>query len=126
LSPEFSEGRFQLGRAILETGVDLAGAIREFRGVLNVDPERADAHYQIGLALLKLDQRGSALEELRIAAEMAPCRVEVMLALARAAIEAGDLSTGIRQLRRVVAWDPENRDARVQLGSALASEIQKR
>src|SRR5204862_3353083 len=110
----FPDAHLELGRAILETSGDALAAVSEWRLVLNLDPERAEAHYRIGLALLKTDQK-TALEELRAASTMAPCRVEIMRALARAAFDARDWSTAAAQFRRILAWSPADKEALAQL-----------
>ena len=120
-SPEFADAHLELGRAILATGGDTSEAVREFRRVLNLDPEQSEAHYQIGLALLKSDEK-TALEELRAAADMAPCREEFMRALGRAALDAQDWSTAIAQFRHVLVWAPADKDSRAQLDRALAEQ----
>ena len=51
---------------------------------------------------------------------MSPCRVEMMRALARVAIETGKRGIAITQLRRVLAWMPDDKDARAQLAQLLA------
>lgn len=94
-------------------------AIREFRAVLNLDPERADAHHQIGLALLDAGDKGRALDELRAATAMAPCRIEIVRDLAQAAYSAPDWATAIGQYRRVLAWDHGDKSAQAQLERAL-------
>ncbi|MBZ5581901.1 MAG: tetratricopeptide repeat protein [Acidobacteriia bacterium] len=109
-SPRFPDAQFELGRAILASHGVRAEAVRAFREVLNLDPERSDAHYQLGLALLDSDAK-AALEELRAAALMAPCRVEFMRALARAAEGAGDGAAAADQLRRIRAWEPDDQSA---------------
>jgi tetratricopeptide (TPR) repeat protein len=117
--PGFVEAHMELGRAVLESGVDPAAAIRHFRTALNLDPERADAHYQIGLAMRKMGDNARALEELKSAVTMAPCRVEMMRALAAAALDAGDRATGLDELRRVLAWDPQDQKTRATLERVL-------
>jgi tetratricopeptide (TPR) repeat protein len=118
----FVDAHMELGRALLESGGDPAAAIQHFRMALNLDPERADAHYQIGLALRRMDKLADALEELKSAVTMAPCRVGVMRALATAALDAGDRAEAIRELRRVVAWDPRDRDAGALLERVLRAQ----
>jgi tetratricopeptide (TPR) repeat protein len=120
-SAGLADAHLELGRAILQTGGDPAEAIRQFKLAWNLDPELAEPHYQIGLAMLKTGDKAEALNELNAAASMAPCRIEVMRALGRAALEAGDRTTALRQFRRVLAWDPEDADAREQLAKAHAS-----
>lgn len=117
----FAEAHLELGRAILDTGGDPNAAIREFKLAVNLDPERADVHYQIGLASLKAGDKQHALEEFRSAAAMAPCRTEIMRALGEAALAIGDRSTAERQFSRMVAWDPEDGEARAQLAKVRAS-----
>jgi len=119
-NPAFVDAHLELGRELLASGRDSAEALREFRTVLNLDPERSDAHYEIGLVLLKQDERKAALDELRAASDMAPCRVEIMRALAREAFDRGDWPTAIAQFRRVLAWDANDAQARAQLDRAQA------
>ena len=117
----FAEAHLELGRAILDTGGDPNAAIREFKLAVNLDPERADVHYQIGLASLRAGDKQHALEEFRSAAAMAPCRTEIMRALGQAALAMGDRNTAERQFSRMVAWDPADGDARAQLAKVRAS-----
>jgi tetratricopeptide (TPR) repeat protein len=123
-NPAFVDAHLELGREILASGHDSSGAVREFRTVLNLDPERADAHYEIGLALLKEGDKKAAVDELRAASDMAPCRVEIMRALGRVAFDRGDWPIAIAQFRRVLAWDENDRNARAQLDRALAQNGQ--
>src|SRR5262249_28976927 len=106
-SPELAEAHLELGRAVLQTGGDPEEAVHQFKLAWNLDPELAEPHYQIGLALLKMGRKAQALDELHAAASMAPCRVEIMQALGRAALDSGDRTTALREFRRVLAWDPE-------------------
>lgn len=119
-SSAFADAHLELGRAILETGGDTNEAIREFKLAGNLDPERADVHYQIGLALLKRGDKLHAAEELKSAVSMAPCRTEIMRALGEVALTLGDRSTAERQFSRILAWDPADRDARAQLSKLRA------
>jgi Tfp pilus assembly protein PilF len=117
--PGFVDAYMELGRAVLESGGDPAAAISHFRTALNLDPERADAHYHIGLALQKTGDLRGAFEELKSAVSMAPCRVEMIRALAYAAVDADDRAAAVRQLRRVLAWDPRDQNARAALERLL-------
>jgi hypothetical protein len=60
-----------------------------------------------------------AFEELKSAVTMAPCRVEMTRALADAAVDAGDRAAALRELRRVLAWDPRDQNARASLDRLL-------
>ena len=113
--PGFVDAYMELGRALLDFGGDPAAAIQQFRTVLNLDPERADAHYYAGLALRKQGDLAHAFEELKAAATMAPCRVEMIRALAAAAVDSGNRPEAVRQLRRVLAWDARDQHANASL-----------
>ena len=113
--PGFVDAYMELGRALLDSGSDPAAAIQQFRTALNLDPERADAHYYAGLALRKKGDLAHAFEELKAAATMAPCRVEMIRALATAAVDAGNRAEAVRELRRVLAWDPQDQNASAAL-----------
>jgi tetratricopeptide (TPR) repeat protein len=117
--PGFVDAHMELGRVLLESGGDPGAAISHFRTALNLDPERADAHYHIGLALHKTGDLRGAFEELKSAVTMAPCRLEMIRALVDSAIDAGDRATAVRELRRVLAWDPRDENARSALERLL-------
>ncbi len=121
-SPNFADAHFQLGRLIRDSGRDPEEAITSFRHVLRLDPERADAHYEIGVTLERNGRKADALEEYRIAVEMAPCHVQAKAALGRAALEAKQWSTARAQFRGVLALQPKNADAKSGFDRAVSSE----
>jgi tetratricopeptide (TPR) repeat protein len=84
--PLFSDAHLRLGSALRESGADADQTLMELRRVLQLDPECAEAHYQIGLTLERARRETAALDEFRIAVDMAPCRVEFKQALGRAAL----------------------------------------
>ena len=71
------------------------------------------------MALRKTSDLARALEELKFAVDMAPCRVEMMRALVAAALDTGDRAAAIRELRRVLAWDPRDQSTRAALEKVL-------
>ena len=76
------------GKALLAAG-DYQGAAAHFQQLLTAQPENTEAHYQLGLAHLKLDQHTEAIESLRTAARSAPNRMDIQLALGEAYMAAG-------------------------------------
>ena len=76
------------GKELLAAG-DYQGAVTYFQQLLAAQPENLEAHYQLGLAHLKLDQHTEAIESLRTAARSAPKRMEIQLALGEAYMAAG-------------------------------------
>ncbi len=119
-APGYAEAHYQLALAIIESGGDRNEALRELRTVVNLDPERAGAHYQIGLVLLQTGEKVRALDELKAALDMAPCRVEMMRALGRAAFDARQFERAATLFARVVAWDPADKESRSALEQALS------
>jgi Tfp pilus assembly protein PilF len=126
LSPDFVDAQFALGRIIRESGGDTMEALRVFRRALNLDPERAAIHYEIGLTQERAGKMAEAFDEFRAAVEMAPCYVDAHRALGRAALEIGDLHTAASQFRTVLVWDPQQKEARRGLEQTLAEQSRSR
>jgi tetratricopeptide (TPR) repeat protein len=121
-SPDFPDTYLELGRAIRESKGDTNAAIAAFRRVLNLDPERAEAHYEIGLTLEGAGRKAEALPEYRIAVEMAPCNAEARRALGQASSEAGQWSIAEAQYRAVIALLPQDERATRQFELAVSKQ----
>ncbi|MFN7994326.1 MAG: tetratricopeptide repeat protein [Bryobacteraceae bacterium] len=120
LSPEFSEGAFQLA-TLLSTSVDSAvEAEHLYRRVVEINPKYAKAYVGLGAILLrtKRDQEGESV--LRHALEMAPSVVEAHLELGKLALTRKNFAEAASEYGAALAWQPDNTDARVQRGRALA------
>ena len=76
------------GKGLIAAG-DYQGAAAYFQQLLTAQPENPEAHYQLGLAYLKLNQPTEAIESLRTTARYAPQRMDVQLALGEAYMAAG-------------------------------------
>ena len=76
------------GKGLLAAG-DYQGAAAYFQQLVTAQPENPEAHYQLGIAYLKLDQHTKAIESLRTAARSAPKRMDIQLALGEAYMAAG-------------------------------------
>ena len=76
------------GKGLLSSG-DYQGAITYFQQLLTAQPANTEAHYQLGLAYLYLDQYADAIGSLRTAARYAPQRMGVQLALGEAYMATG-------------------------------------
>ena len=122
MSSDVSNDAHQLGRLMRDWGGDPEEAIASFRHVLRLDPERAEAHYEIGVTLERSGRKADALEEYRIAVEMAPCHARAKEALGRAALEAKQWSTASAQFRGVLALQPKNIAAKSGFDRAVSSE----
>ena len=89
------------GKGLLAAG-DYQGAVTYFQQLLAAQPENPEAHYQLGLAYLKLDQHTEAIESLRTAARSAPKRMEIQLALGEAYMAAGHDRFAMRSFLKIL------------------------
>ena len=89
------------GKGLLAAG-DYQGAVTHFQQLLETAPENPEAHYQLGLAYLKLDQHIEAIESLRTAARSAPKRMDVQLALGEAYMAAGHEGFALRSFLKIL------------------------
>lgn len=121
-SPDFADAYLELGRVTRDSGGDANAAVTAFRRVLSLDPERAGAHYEIGLTLERARRKADALAEYQIAVEMAPCTVEARKAIGRAAIDAGQWSAAVAQFRAVLAFEPRDSEAKRLFTIAVEKE----
>jgi tetratricopeptide (TPR) repeat protein len=62
---------FDEGARLFEAG-DIAGARQQFERVLEIDPEHARAHYQLGLCLVNAGETAAAREHIEKFLELAP------------------------------------------------------
>ncbi len=124
LSPGFTEARYQLGLALRQSADGWAKAESAFREVLQLDPNHALAHLQLGLLLAANGDRAEAVVEFENAVKLAPGLVEAHRGLGRLATESRDWATAIRQFQAVVAWNPEDAAAHYDLAASLKASGQ--
>ena len=65
--PDYPPARLNLGTALMQQG-NLAGAVKVYRALVELDPTNAEAFYNLGLALKQQDEFAAAEIELRRAA----------------------------------------------------------
>ena len=63
---------YELGRHLATVARDLPGAIVAYREALALDPQQAEAHYGLGLALLQSGDAEGAAAEIESALSLAP------------------------------------------------------
>jgi tetratricopeptide (TPR) repeat protein len=80
-------------------------AVERFREAIAMDPQNSAAHRGLGAALLALGDVAAAREALERSARLAPRSVEGRLMLARAALAAGDVESGRREIGEARAVD---------------------
>jgi len=119
LSPGFPEAHFQLGLALEQTSAGAAGAESAFRRVLELNPEHAAAHHQLGRLMMARGEVKNAAVELRKATEIEPGLVEARRALARLSLDARDWVTAVAELQRVLVWAPASAETHFDLAVGL-------
>ena len=95
-----------------------------FRQALQVDPRFVEAYYQLGLASIKLHQGKSAYDALERAAELAPGRIDIHLALADLLFAARQFEECDKEAKIVLLKDPNNVHADQILGESLLARRQ--
>jgi YaiO family outer membrane protein len=99
---------------------DPARAVELLRGVVAARPEDADAHLQLGLALMALGKEAEAEAALRRTLAIAPAYDDARIALARLAQRRGDREAAINELERVGPANIEAAGLREQLSAGAA------
>jgi tetratricopeptide (TPR) repeat protein len=118
-SPEKRKARYLArGQEAMQKGKYSEASIL-FRQALQIDPRFAEADYQLGMADLKLHQWKAASDALTRAADLAPGRIDVHLALADLLVAVQRFDESEKEARLVLQKDPNNAHAYQVLGEAL-------
>ena len=105
------------GRTLLRKG-DLSGAVREFRMVTELDPEGAEAFYDLAEALHAQGDVTGAIREYERAIDTTPDNAEYHNRLGRALIDQADLEGAMRAFHTSITLNPEYADAYFNLARA--------
>jgi tetratricopeptide (TPR) repeat protein len=95
-----------------------AEAVIEFKNVLQIDPNRADAHYELAKVFLQLGQAKEAFWELRETVRLDPKNHDAAVQFAQISIYAGELEEALKRTDAVIAEDPNNEKAWLVKGEA--------
>jgi predicted O-linked N-acetylglucosamine transferase (SPINDLY family) len=97
-------------------------AIDDFRAALELEPNFAEAHHQLGNALKSLYRYKEAVVSLRAAALLAPQSGAVWLNLGVACLELRRLDEAVACFRRAIRLEPARPEAHNVLGHALLTK----
>ena len=129
--PEYAIAWAALGNAYALKGAFLSvpemlhKAIDIERRALAIDPELADAHMTLGMALVNLGQVDEGIVEIREAIRLEPDNGQAHQSLARAYwVGRGDFAAAIPEFERAIALNPEAGYSYLQLALLLAWEGQ--
>ena len=111
-------GHLDRGDAYLEDE-EYASAIIEYKNVLQINPNRGDAHWGLARAYLRSKQTREGFWELRETARLDPSNLEAKLQFGQIAIYAGELDESLAQAEEVIAADPSRVTAYLLKGRVL-------
>jgi TolB-like protein/tetratricopeptide (TPR) repeat protein len=118
----YSRGLIELRQ---ESAVSLDRAIQAFERALELDPDYAKAHMQLGIALAvkagylsQPDLFAPGVARLRRALELEPSLTEAWRELGSTLVQAGQVEEGIAAIERALVLDPTDASAHSSLGRA--------
>jgi tetratricopeptide (TPR) repeat protein len=97
---------------------DLDGAERAFRRALELNPENANAHYNMATILIEKKRLDEAASHCREALRIDPEAFEAHLNLGRILVDKGELDEGIKHLSEAIRLRPQDPLAEYHLGLA--------
>jgi TolB-like protein/DNA-binding winged helix-turn-helix (wHTH) protein/cytochrome c-type biogenesis protein CcmH/NrfG len=106
LGPDLAETQYARGYYALFGDLDSREAAKIARVAIALDPNNAQAHMLLAMALM-LDQRVEALEMMRRARELDPMFALAFANSANAALAAGDIEGGLEFSTQTIAINPE-------------------
>jgi len=98
---------------------DVAGAVDDLNRAIQLDPQFAGAHYNLGAAFWFGGQRVKALTELKEAVRLDPTFVQAYLFLGMASKESGDHDAALNSLHNAIALSPNLFPAYIDQGVVL-------
>src|SRR5262245_53096871 len=113
-TPSSSDQLFARAVRLHQSG-DYEGAIREYKALLAIDPNRADALSNLGAAYAGLGRYQDAIQEYGRALILEPKNESYQFNLALAYYKGADITNAAASLSKIIAAHPDNRNARLLL-----------
>lgn len=101
---------------------DRAGAEREFRRAIELNPSYATAHQGYAWMLTELGRNKEAIGEIQTAESLDPLSINISADMAEMLIFAHRYDDAIRQSRKTIEMDPSRAQAHFELGHAYAEK----
>ena len=120
VEPDSPGARFTLASFLANHALEMAEA--EYREAIAADPEHAEAHLELGLALADMGRAQEGLSELAIAVRLAPEDPVALHELAGLLMDEGDYRTAIGHLREAARLDPKSFEIHLDLGLCYAQK----
>ena len=109
-SPQSADSLLARAMELHQAG-DLLGAIDTYKAVLAIEPERADALSNLGAAYVRLGQFDDAIQQYSAALKVDTTNTPIRLNLALAYYKSARPQLAIPELKRVVASEPQAKNA---------------
>jgi tetratricopeptide (TPR) repeat protein len=119
LSPDDVDILLDLGRLLARAG-ETARSEQAYRGAIQRDPLRAEAHYRIGRILGDRGDLAGAVTSMEKAAGLEPMAVPYHVGLAQLYLRAKRAEDGVRELRLAKRINPADPSGSFNLGLGLA------
>ena len=116
-NPSDFEANFNLG-AVMLSRLNAQGAVTALRTASQVEPNRADAHNMLGLALATVGRTADAIAEYNRALQLRADYASARFNLANVLVKAGRLEEAIANYRQVVQANPGDALPRQKLAEA--------
>jgi tetratricopeptide (TPR) repeat protein len=110
--------------AALQANGDVAASVERLREAIELDPNSAEAHYNLGMVLLRQGKLNEAADELDEALRLNPGFVEAMVNLANVATVRGDVQSAIEHLNTALKIKPHYAEAHYNLGNVYLQNRQ--
>jgi len=118
LDPLLTQAHTELATVNLTFDWDWAGAEREFKRAIELNPSDSDAHYYYSYYSAFLGQFDNAIAEMRKAQELDPVSLVKLAGLAQVLLIARRYDEGLEQCRKALEMDPDLGFAHWLLGLA--------
>jgi anti-anti-sigma factor len=99
-----------------------ADAVARWRKIVSLQPDYADARYQLGKVYFQVGDLAAAEEELKVAVELNPNYLEAILLLAKVYIKQGQMDKSEDLIRRALEINPTHFEALLMLGELTGNE----
>src|SRR5213594_2120952 len=120
LDPNLAEAHAALGKVLFFREIDLAGAMREYKRAIELNPNDATAHHWFGNdTLAALGRFEEAIAEGKIASELDPLSIVINVDLGETFYYARRYDEAARQMRKALEIDPTSFYAHYNLGIVL-------